>query len=216
MRDPRPSGTDWFLGDAEEQHAANPRSFFIPGRRERESLQTGDDARLLFFLADPDPKQPRAERMWVEVTDVAGRQYIGRLNNQPLEIRDLAAGELVRFGPEHVIAVNDPRWAPYEGKRIFVSRRLLEDDRLEPGFAFHDPSDEHAPPMADGTQVSGWQLVVGDETEAELNDASNLRTPNLAWVMERYPAFGELVFSGAGAGEWQLDRASGRYVPTSG
>ena len=30
--------------------------------------------------------------------------------------------------------------------------------------------------------------------------------------MERYPAFGALVFSGAGDGEWHLDPATGTYV----
>jgi hypothetical protein len=38
MAEARSEGNDWFLGDAEEQHRAHPRSFFIPSRAERESL----------------------------------------------------------------------------------------------------------------------------------------------------------------------------------
>jgi hypothetical protein len=42
--------------------------------------------------------------------------------------------------------------------------------------------------------------VVGDETEDELESTSGVRLSGLAWLMERYPAFGELVFSGARRG----------------
>ncbi|MBV9172629.1 MAG: DUF2314 domain-containing protein, partial [Chloroflexi bacterium] len=180
---------------------------------ERETLKAGDHVRLLFFLVDPAPDQPRAERMWLDVAEVGADRYVGVLTNQPMAIQDLQAGDLVSFGPEHVITISDPRWVPYEHQLAFVSRRLLEDEALQPGLVCHDPEDEHLPPRADGHQSSGWQLLVGDESEAELDDPSSVRLPNLAWIMERYPAFGALVFSGARAGRWLLDPATGCYHP---
>ena len=66
-------------------------------------------------------------------------------------------------------------------------------------------------PTSHGERASGWQLLVGDETDTELEDADSGLVPNLAWLMERYPAFAELVFSGAQDGEWELDRTTRRY-----
>lgn len=207
------AGVGWYLGNAEEEHEAQPRSFFIPGRAQRESLAGGDIARLLFYLANPAPDQPRAERMWVEVAETKSGRCMGTLMNQPTAIEHLAQGDTISFGPEHIIGLNDPRWAPFESRCAFVSRRLLEDDTLEPGLVVHDPSDEQLAPRSDGQRASGWQVLVGDETDEELSDPANVRVPNLAWLMERYPAFAELVFSGATSGGWVLDKGSGRYVP---
>lgn len=213
MADGRSKGSDWYLGDAEEEHRAHPKSFFIPSRQEREALTVGAVVRLLFFVIDPAPGRPRAERMWVEVTSAAHGRYVGSLMNRPAAITDLSVGEPVGFGPEHVIGVRDPRWEPYENRVAFVSRRLLEDDTAQAGFVCHESSDEQRPPRSDGSRPSGWQVLVGDETEDELADPSNVRLPNLAWLMERYPAFGDLVFSGSHDGSWVLDVTSSRYRP---
>lgn len=229
----RSDSAEWFLGDAEEQHRAHPRTFFIPSRSQREALAVGDWARLTFVLRNPAVDGPSAERMWVVVSEVAGSGYVGELTNEPVAMSGLGPGDLVRFEPEHVIAVIDPWWAPYEGKVAFANRRLVEDDGLDPGFVVHDPSDEQLPPLpvsstwrpegattngvqatrSDGRIASGWQLLVGDETEEELEDPSNVLLPHLPWLMERYPAFGALVASGTSGGEWLLDEDTNQYVP---
>lgn len=215
MAKPRSSGRDWRLGNAEELHRANPRSFFIPPPAQRRAVPVGGYVRLSFFLADPSPGQPQAERMWLVVRRRRFRRYVGELTNQPVEIDDLMLGDLVGFGPQHIIAVDDPRWAQYGTQRAFVNRRLLEDESIVPGFVVHDPTDVSLAPQTDGTTASGWQLLVGDETEDELEDPSNVRTPNLGWLMERYPPFGDLVVSGASDGEWILDPDSSTYRSAS-
>src|SRR5437667_5017383 len=63
----RSEGLDWYLGNAEDEHAEQPRSFFIPGREERSNRNPGDLVRLLFYIRNPPPGGPRAERMWLEV-----------------------------------------------------------------------------------------------------------------------------------------------------
>jgi Uncharacterized protein conserved in bacteria (DUF2314) len=203
--------TDWYLGNAEREHAENPRSFFIPSAEERDSLSDGDLARLMFNRHEREKGEPSGERMWVEVDGREGDEYIGTLTNQPVFIRDIGAGDKVRFGPEHVIAVQDERWADYEDKCVLVPGRLLDDDSLEPEWATHHPEDEERE-LADGRRPSGWDLVIGDESEEEFNDTSNHRLPDLGWVMERYPAFGDLVRSGARDGTWRRDPETGRYV----
>ena len=207
----RPEGLDWYLGNAEEEHAANPRSFFIPSRKERSSRNPGDLVRLLFFIRNPSQRGPRAERMWLEVSARDGDGYVGLLTNQPIAIKDLSGGDEVAFRSEHIIAIQDPKWTPYEDLLAFANRRLVDDDSLEPGYVVHDRSDMNFEPTAYGERASGWQLLVGDETDTELEDADSGLVPNLAWLMERYPAFAELVFSGARDGEWELDRTTGRY-----
>jgi len=208
----RDQGDDWHLGDAEDQHAEHPRSFFIPSREERESLAVGAIARLQFVLRDPPPGGPSAERMWLEVLSAEGEGYVGVLTNRPGAIRDLEVGAHVRFGPEHVIAVDGERWRPFEGLRAFVIRALLDDDGLEPTFVRHDPSMLRLDPLPNGDTASGWQLFTGDPELDDTADPDATVVPDLAWIMERYPAFGALVFSGASGGDWALDQERGVYV----
>jgi hypothetical protein len=205
----RSEGLDWYLGNAEDEHAANPRSFFIPALDERSSRKPGDLVKLLFYLRNPAPSGPRAERMWLEVSARDEDGYVGLLTNRPTAIKDLSSGDEVAFRSEHVIAIQDPKWAPYENLRAFANRRLIEDDSLEPGYVVYDPSDLNLKPTSNGERASGWQLLVGQETDDELNDPKHVIAPNLAWLMERYPAFADLVFSGASSGRWVLDH--GRY-----
>ncbi|HET6866433.1 MAG TPA: hypothetical protein VFH80_11000 [Solirubrobacteraceae bacterium] len=63
MADPRRRGRDWQLDDGDELHRQNPRRFFIPSERARESLQLDDVVRLRFVLTAREPDQPQAERI---------------------------------------------------------------------------------------------------------------------------------------------------------
>ena len=176
------------------------------------SLTPGRNVRLLFMRSDARPGEPVAERMWLEVESVGDAGHIGVLENQPAFIEDLAPGDRVAFQAHHVMAVDDPRWEPYLELRAFANLRLLEDDDLELDFVHHEHDDS---PLEDGTRSSGWELHAPGETPEEIDDPENLRMPSLAWLMERYPAFGELVFSGAGKGTWSFDAGSGRFVRES-
>lgn len=84
------------LSNGEKLAAAHPRTFEIPDKQERESLQPGDFAKMIF---------DEQERMWVKV---AGRrdngQYYGHLDNHPVLVT-LSRGDEVEFSPKHVIAI---------------------------------------------------------------------------------------------------------------
>jgi hypothetical protein len=140
--------------------------------------------------------------MWVQTTDLVDDGYVGVLTNQPQFIQDLSRGDSIQFSPRHVIAVLSDEPSAYEKLVAFVNRRLLEDDDLEPGFVVHEPAGSELNLRSDGRLPSGWQLLVGDETEAELEDPQNVRAPNLGWLLERCPVFGALVDSGASDGSW--------------
>jgi hypothetical protein len=71
------------LGNGEALHRAAPRSFFIPGRAERDLLRAGDATKLLFEIVEPRPGMPTAERMWDSVTGRDHDGYTGALTNVP-------------------------------------------------------------------------------------------------------------------------------------
>src|SRR3954465_13136114 len=96
----------------------------------------------------------------------------------------------------------------------FAARRLLEDDSLVPGYVYHDPDDESLPAAPDGSRARGWNLLGGDETDEQLADAQSLIMPELDWLAERYPAFGELVHAGFRARQFEWNPTFGPYADT--
>lgn len=191
------------LADGETRNAEAPRSFFIPSRAERESLKPGDYAKLLFDVVDPEPDDPGAERMWVQVLGTENGRYVGALTNTPGAITTISVGGRVDFGPEHVIGTLED-W-PLLEKKVFVSRRSHERD-LRPQFVYREDPDNE--------QDSGWRALVGDETDEEINDASNVLLQNLGYLVDRWPDLRPVFKTDARRGEWIWDAGSATYVPS--
>jgi hypothetical protein len=100
----------WALESAEARHADNPTTFWIPPREDRDGLQIGQFAQLLFQIGIPDDPDGEfnVERMWVEVTGRIGDLYLGLLRNQPASIGSeevLDHGASVAFRSEHIIDI---------------------------------------------------------------------------------------------------------------
>jgi hypothetical protein len=90
------------LENGEAMNRQHPDKFHIPPQSERETLLPGDFAKVV-FLANGE-----GERMWVEVSSAdadAATPYEGTLGNQPIVHTELTMGDLVQFGPEHVIQI---------------------------------------------------------------------------------------------------------------
>ena len=126
----------WQLESAEARHASHPQTFSIPSRSEREQLQRGQAAKLLFDLeGDIDGRTERiTERMWVIVSERVGDGYVGILDNQPDSLEPganvyLTEGAEIPFWPEHVIEIADPP-AEWANHRLGVppTRRWPRDD----------------------------------------------------------------------------------------
>lgn len=164
------------LGNGEQYHQQNPRTFFIPTRAERESVQPGDLVKLLFEVLDPADDLPSAERMWVKVTAVDGGRLVGELDNEPAALQSIGPGSRIEFGPEHIISLMD-NW-PLGALKALVSKRSHVQD-LRPRLARRDE------PL--NPQDSGWQILVGDETDDEVNATANILMQPLGFVADRWP-----------------------------
>lgn len=198
-----PSGpVDFKLGNGEDLNRQSPRSFFIPTQTERQALQTGDLAKLLFEVVDPEDGMPTAERMWVQVLERQDDEYVGSLDNQPNVITTIQPGDRIRFGAEHVIATFED--APMLALRVIVSRRSHDTD-TRPNFVYRDS------PMSDSD--SGWCVLVGDETQEELDDPDNCLSQQMGFVLDRWPELGPVFETGAQDSEWQWDESTQGYLP---
>jgi hypothetical protein len=195
---------DFRLGNGEALHHAAPRSFFIPGHAERDSLRAGDIAKLLFEIIEPGPGLPRAERMWVGVTGRDADGYTGVLTNAPTVITTIRRGDTIRFGPENVISTLGD-W-PLLEKKILVGRRSHEQD-LRPRTVYREEPDND--------QDSGWRALVGDETDDELNDASYILLQTLGFVLDRWPELRPVLKTDPENGSWEWDEQTRRYLPAS-
>ena len=116
----------WELESGVARHRASPTTFWIPGEIERANVRPGKAVKLLFLIemeeADADT-DVQVERMWVLVTERAGRHYRGFLDSEPVVAGSLAVGQEVCFAPEHIIDIGDPSRDYYEERiRQFTTK----------------------------------------------------------------------------------------------
>lgn len=187
---------EWELEDVERCAQENPASFFIPTRAERRSQRIGDLVRLHFLLRVPIAGAPRAERMWVEVTqDLAGDgRYRGVLTNVPGFLQDVHQGDEIAFEPRHIartlIKQGDPRWVDCAEQRAMVSEMaFLPGEMIR--FAYRENPDH--------SEDSGWRLFTGHEKEDYVNDAKNIRLCVVGWLLDHDPSLDLIIREPAGS-----------------
>ena len=121
--------------------------------------------------------------MWVLIVETRGDRYVGELTNEPTAIKGLTVGDRVEFGPEHIaqtiIKRSDPRWFEAAEKHALVSAAVFEEGKSTT-WMYREPVTRD--------EDSGWRLFTGDETEAELADASRVRICNVAWLIDFDPS----------------------------
>jgi hypothetical protein len=106
----------WELRSAEDAHARNPTTFWIPALEHRRALRRGQGVKLLFDIqkgAARGSAGTSGERMWVVVGERAGERFVGRLATEPTclpvgEAHYLCVGAEILFGAEHVADIDDP------------------------------------------------------------------------------------------------------------
>ena len=101
----------WQLESGVERHA-EAETFAIPEEAVRSRLVPTCDAKLIFTMRGPDG--PQVERMWVHITGYTNWGYVGVLNNEPrTPDAPIALGQVVEFGPDHIIDALPPaNWNP--------------------------------------------------------------------------------------------------------
>lgn len=85
------------LENVHAEHQKNPRHFLIPSQEEINQLKLGDQVRLIFVLDTVLENGCRAERMWVELTEIRDGKFKGRLTNQPAYITSIQLGDELEF-----------------------------------------------------------------------------------------------------------------------
>lgn len=188
----RPS---WRLIDADAVALAHKYTFYKPSRDLIARVRPGELVKLIFEFDSDDPAAPRAERMWVKVTELRPPDgFSGTLDNTPRCIKDLALGEQITFEARHVINTehhdDDDNLVNRYMRRCFVTKRVLEGDD-PPGYVYRE-----APDRPDD---SGWRILAGNETDELLSDPANLMYVSLGAVLGRNDSFVHLLESPVGS-----------------
>ncbi len=119
IEDPRPIAAD------------APYTFYLPSENELLSVAPGDLVKIIFESIPPSP-QWDAERMWVIVTKVEGEELTGTLDNEPADIPQLKAGDIVQFQRWHIIDIDLHR----HRQGVERGRQLAATDRRARGQRF--------------------------------------------------------------------------------
>ncbi|SFB78793.1 Protein of unknown function [Nocardioides terrae] len=97
--------------------------------------------------------------------------------------------------------MTDEDW-PLLRKRVFVSRRSHEQG-LRPGYVYREHPDDD--------RDSGWRALVGDETDREVDDPTNVLLQDLGFLLGRWPELRPVLETDPLNGSWAWDQRTGRY-----
>ena len=134
------------LENVQVEHQKNPRHFLIPSQEEIDQLKIGDQVRLIFVLDTVMENGCRAERMWVELTEIHDGKFKGRLTNQPVYITSIQLGDELDFAQEHIASLMVPPLNLDTQRGAMITKDCFL--RREINWAIHDVP--HHP------QDSGW------------------------------------------------------------
>lgn len=84
------------LINAVERARQHPETFEIPSKSERENLEEGSHVKVIFMPG---------ERIWIKVLGISGNRFRGKVDNIPIVTRGIKRGDIIRFGPEHIIDI---------------------------------------------------------------------------------------------------------------
>jgi len=125
-------GAGWRLVDPRPIREKFPYTFFVPSEEEKAAIEPGEAVKLIFEDAKPEGA---TERMWVIYEGRDERGWYGKLDNAPVEIAGLSAGDTIRFRSWHIVAVWDMKVDDYADEeqmfaRVHVDPRVLEGARI--------------------------------------------------------------------------------------
>ncbi len=191
---------DYRLADAAPLRGGAARAFVVPTHAKSEDVRPGALVEILCEIVDPDEGMPRHERVWAHVTRTDGSALGGVVDNEPQVITTLARGDEISFGSRHVIRIYDAA----DARTVIVSRRAHVED-LRPRYVYRQP------PM--GPSDSGFSVMVGDESRAELDDPTALTSHAIGVLRDRWPELGPVFASRSVEAEWVWDESTQTYVP---
>ena len=170
-------GIGYSLEDVQAKHQKNPRHFLIPSQEEINQLKLGDQVRLIFVLDTVLENGCRAERMWVELTEIRDGKFKGRLTNQPAYITSVQLGDELDFAREHIASLMVPQLNLDTQKGAMITKDCFL--RREINWAVHD--------LPHNPQDSGWQFFTGYESQEDLDDPSKIAIISLEAALDIEP-----------------------------
>lgn len=168
----------WKLEDAQKLADEFPYTFHKPSKEVVSQLKAENQAKLIFEFESDDSEAPRAERMWVEITEVKNGVFSGYLDNEPAYIKDLKHKDPIEFLECHIIDtdIDDPVPSITDKyiKRCFVTNNVLYEGR-QVGYLYREEPDYD--------DDSGWRFTAGDETDEYMEDSDNSSYVSLGAVL---------------------------------
>ena len=187
-----PVNLDYYLEDIiESQKRHGTRKFLRPTDNEIDGLKIGDIVRLFFVLNFETTDGCRAERMWVEITEINGDNFKGILTNTPVYIKDIGTGDIVKFSRTNIATVTT-KLTFDETKKALISKRAM--NKKEINWAYKDE------PL--NNMDSGWQLFYGDEDDNYNSNPSNIIIVSLEYILSFEPRLEDVFASENTAFEW--------------
>lgn len=181
----------YYLEDITVRAKEDVRHFMQPTEAEISNLKVGEMVRLFFVLNFETDNSPRAERMWVEISEINGSNFKGYLTNQPLYIKDLQMGDIIAFEKNNIATLIITSNFDEKKKAIITLKALKE--RAINWLISDEPVN---------LEDSGWQLFYGDEDDTYLSDPNNATIISLAKVLDFEPRLEKAFMSDHHAFEW--------------
>lgn len=199
----------WKLENAQKLAGEFPYTFHKPSKEVVSQLKAENQAKLIFEFESDDPEAPRAERMWVEITEVKNGMFSGYLDNEPAYIKDLKYKDSIEFRECHIIDtdLDDPVPSITDKyiKRCFVTNNILYEGR-KVGYLYREEPDYD--------DDSGWRFTAGDETDEYMEDSDNSSYVSLGAVLREDDSCVTLLDREAGVAFAKDDK--GNFVELDG
>jgi hypothetical protein len=203
----------WTLENVKEIQDSAPYTFYRPSEAIIDCLKPHEaTVKLMFSFESDETDVPAAERMWVILDEIAeDGSFKGTLDNDPYYIKDLKAGDEVRFKREHIMQYhtleeldiddeNAGKLEPYL-KRCIVSNEIMKNKKRIGYIYRKEPTED---------KDSGWYIMTGEENETYLENTDNFQYIALGVVLNNDDSFIHLLNEPAGS-EFERDIVTGTF-----
>lgn len=189
----------WKLIDAEKLAQEHKYTFYKPSKEITKKLVVGNVVKLTFEFDSSNSEHPSAERMWVEITEINGEKFKGKLDNHPFYLHELFAGDEIVFEHKHIIDHNlelfEPNLVDKYYDRCFVTNKILYE-KAQINYIYREEpmeKDENRDYVD-----TGWRFLSGDESDEYMEDSENISLVSLGAVLSIDDSFIDLLQSEVG------------------
>lgn len=198
----------------------SPYTFYLPSRDKLESIEIGDSIQII-IKSIPAGAKYNGERMWVTVTSILGDDFVGVLDNIPLDMPQLRLGDSIKCKRWHVI---DCQWQRPNKENEFTNEESVQkwerclvdscvtDNDVSVSFIYREEPD--LTQDEDKYPDSGWRIR-GDTEQMTCDEYENVGAKYIAlgavlnhddsWVHLIDEPVGSRFFKNKRTGEFERD-----------